>query len=165
MICAGETNKGACQVKLHKRLKVSKVAPLAFSCKIMPVYIILFCLFSVQGDSGGPLQCQQGGIWIQAGITSFGVPCARPGFPEVYARVSEFEQWITDNVAGTNVSFVLFSSSGTDPDSNFTCRSTAPLVTSGFVLLSTVVAMQHIVTWNNNPRLHFYYVFPIDACE
>lgn len=78
-------------------------------------------------------------MWIQAGITSFGVPCARPGNPEVYARVSEFEQWIIDNVAGTNVSFVLFSS-------NSTSDSTVPLVTSGFVLLSVVVVMQHIVT-------------------
>ncbi|CAG07594.1 unnamed protein product, partial [Tetraodon nigroviridis] len=47
-----------------------------------------------QGDSGGPLQCQQSGMWIQAGITSFGVPCATPEYPEVYARVSEFQQWI-----------------------------------------------------------------------
>lgn len=32
MICAGEANKGACQVKLHERVKISKVAQLAFSC-------------------------------------------------------------------------------------------------------------------------------------
>lgn len=146
MICAGEANKGACQVKLRKRLKVSKVAPLAFSCKIVPLLVIFFCLFSVQGDSGGPLQCQQGGMWIQAGVTSFGVPCATPEFPEVYARVSEFQQWIADRVAGTSVSFVPFSSSGTDPDNNFNCTSSAPLVTPGFVLLSTVVVLQHIVT-------------------
>ncbi|KAM6951165.1 serine protease 27 [Aplochiton taeniatus] len=44
-----------------------------------------------QGDSGGPLQCKQGSVWIQAGITSFGVPCALGTFPEVYARVSEFQ--------------------------------------------------------------------------
>ncbi|TWW81333.1 chymotrypsin-like protease CTRL-1 [Takifugu flavidus] len=117
MICAGEANKGTCQ-----------------------------------GDSGGPLQCQQGGKWIQAGITSFGVPCARPEFPEVYARVSEFQQWVTDNVAGANVSFALFSSSGTDPDNNFTCNftsittSAASLVIPQFVVLSVVVAFQHIVT-------------------
>lgn len=113
---------------------------------LFPVCIILFCLVSVQGDSGGPLQCQQGGKWIQAGITSFGVPCARPGFPEVYARVSEFEQWVTDNVAGANVSFVLFSSNGTDPDNNFTCNAAASLVIPQFVVLPVVVALQHIVT-------------------
>ncbi|XP_074476439.1 chymotrypsin-like protease CTRL-1 [Sebastes fasciatus] len=74
-----------------------------------------------QGDSGGPLQCKQGPRWIQAGITSFGVPCALPGFPEVYARLSEFQTWITDQVAGANVRFVTFTSSGTDPDNSFVC--------------------------------------------
>uniref|UniRef100_A0A669D2F3 Zgc:123217 n=1 Tax=Oreochromis niloticus TaxID=8128 RepID=A0A669D2F3_ORENI len=76
-----------------------------------------------QGDSGGPLQCKQGSKWIQAGITSFGVPCALAGFPEVYARVSEFQTWITNQVAGANVGFVTFTSSGTDTDSSFVCRS------------------------------------------
>lgn len=77
-----------------------------------------------QGDSGGPLQCKQGTRWVQAGITSFGVPCALAGFPEVYARVSEFQDWITGQVAGANVNFVTFTSTGTDPDSSFACRST-----------------------------------------
>lgn len=76
-----------------------------------------------QGDSGGPLQCKQGSVWIQAGTTSFGIPCALAGFPEVYARVSEFQDWITEQVAGANVGFVTFNSSGTDPDSSFECRS------------------------------------------
>nr|XP_020444601.1 polyserase-2-like [Monopterus albus] len=78
-----------------------------------------------QGDSGGPLQCKQGSVWIQAGITSYGVPCATAGFPEVYTRVSQFQAWIKDQVAGANVIFVTFTSSGTDPDSSFVCRSTA----------------------------------------
>ncbi|XP_073346304.1 chymotrypsin-like protease CTRL-1 [Pagrus major] len=77
-----------------------------------------------QGDSGGPLQCKQGTRWVQAGITSFGVPCALAGFPEVYARVSEFQDWILGQVAGANVNFVTFDSTGTDPDSSFACRST-----------------------------------------
>uniref|UniRef100_UPI0037E8085C chymotrypsin-like protease CTRL-1 n=1 Tax=Semicossyphus pulcher TaxID=241346 RepID=UPI0037E8085C len=79
-----------------------------------------------QGDSGGPLQCKQGSVWIQTGIASFGVPCALRGFPEVYARVSEFQNWIMDqvtNVSFVNISFVTFASSGTDPDSSFACRS------------------------------------------
>uniref|UniRef100_A0A668S0K7 Peptidase S1 domain-containing protein n=1 Tax=Oreochromis aureus TaxID=47969 RepID=A0A668S0K7_OREAU len=76
-----------------------------------------------QGDSGGPLQCKQGSKWIQAGITSFGVPCAQAGFPEVYARVSEFQTWITNQVAGANVGFVTFTSSGTDTDRSFVCCS------------------------------------------
>ncbi|XP_028286333.1 mast cell tryptase [Parambassis ranga] len=77
-----------------------------------------------QGDSGGPLQCKQGSVWIQAGITSYGIPCATAGIPEVYARVSQFQTWVTDQVAGANVGFVTFTSTGTDPDSGFVCRNT-----------------------------------------
>lgn len=69
------------------------------------------------------MQCEQGPQWIQAGITSYGVPCALAGFPEVYARVSEFQEWIMDQVGGANVGFVTFTSSGTDPDNDFVCRS------------------------------------------
>uniref|UniRef100_UPI003AAF6F74 transmembrane protease serine 9 n=1 Tax=Centroberyx gerrardi TaxID=166262 RepID=UPI003AAF6F74 len=78
-----------------------------------------------QGDSGGPLQCKQGSVWIQAGIASFGIPCARANFPEVYARVSQFQTWITDHVTGANVDFRTFSSFGADQDNSFVCRNTA----------------------------------------
>ncbi|XP_038161379.1 testisin [Cyprinodon tularosa] len=78
-----------------------------------------------QGDSGGPLQCKQNSRWIQAGITSFGIPCATGSFPEVYARVSEFQSWITDQISGTTADFVTFTSNGTDADSNFTCSTSA----------------------------------------
>ncbi|XP_072397547.1 trypsin-1-like [Diabrotica undecimpunctata] len=47
------------------------------------------------GDSGGPLQCaMQDGRWILAGITSFGSGCAKPGFPDVYTRLSYYLPWI-----------------------------------------------------------------------
>lgn len=48
-----------------------------------------------QGDSGGPLQCaMEDGRWILAGITSFGSGCAKPGFPDVYTRLSYYLPWI-----------------------------------------------------------------------
>ncbi|KAM7381654.1 hypothetical protein PAMA_012480 [Pampus argenteus] len=83
-----------------------------------------------RGDSGGPLQCKQGSVWIQAGITSFGVPCALADYPEVYARVSEYQTWVTEQVAGSKVNFVTFNSSGTDQDTNFVCRSTNATTTA-----------------------------------
>ncbi|KAM6897139.1 chymotrypsin-like protease CTRL-1 [Xenentodon cancila] len=76
-----------------------------------------------QGDSGGPLQCKQGSSWIQAGLSSFGVPCALAGFPEVFARVSQYETWIKAQVGGAPVTFVTYKSNGTDPDSGFVCSS------------------------------------------
>ncbi|XP_070846864.1 chymotrypsin-like protease CTRL-1 [Chaetodon trifascialis] len=101
-----------------------------------------------QGDSGGPLQCKQGSVWIQAGITSFGVPCALAGFPEVYARVSEFQKWITDQVAGANVNFVTFTATGTDQDDSFVCpNSTASTVGTELacIAVSATVFLQHIL--------------------
>lgn len=61
-----------------------------------------------EGDGGGPLQCKQGSKWIQAGITSFVVPCAT-GYPDVYTRVSEYQTWILDKVADASVGFVVFN--------------------------------------------------------
>ncbi|XP_018911793.2 chymotrypsin-like elastase family member 2A [Bemisia tabaci] len=47
------------------------------------------------GDSGGPLQCiLKDGRWFLAGITSFGSGCAKPGYPDVYTRLSFYVPWI-----------------------------------------------------------------------
>lgn len=110
------------------------------------------CIFhvfsSMQGDSGGPLQCKQGSMWLQAGITSFGIPCATGSFPEVYARVSEFQEWITTQVGTTVANFVTHNSTGTDPDSSIVC-SNSPGDSSKLWLCSPVLLaallLQHIL--------------------
>nr|ACQ58652.1 Polyserase-2 precursor [Anoplopoma fimbria] len=104
-----------------------------------------------QGDSGGPLQCKQASKWIQAGTTSFGVPCAQAGFPEVCARVSEYQTWIMDQVAGAKVTFVTFTSNGTDEDNSFVCRgngTTASSITTEltFVFILVAVFLQNMAT-------------------
>lgn len=49
----------------------------------------------LQGDSGGPLQCSgPNGRWFLAGLTSFGSGCAKPGYPDVYTKLSFHLPWI-----------------------------------------------------------------------
>lgn len=48
-----------------------------------------------QGDSGGPMVGQDGaGRWVQVGIVSYGLGCARSAFPGVYTQVFHFRQAI-----------------------------------------------------------------------
>ncbi len=52
------------------------------------------------GDSGGPLMVGDGTgeNWVLAGITSWGEGCAVPGYPGVYADVSQFTSWVTSRI-------------------------------------------------------------------
>jgi secreted trypsin-like serine protease len=44
-----------------------------------------------QGDSGGPMvRRAANGRWLQVGIVSWGLGCARAGYPGVYSQVSAF---------------------------------------------------------------------------
>uniref|UniRef100_A0A3Q3XJ31 Peptidase S1 domain-containing protein n=1 Tax=Mola mola TaxID=94237 RepID=A0A3Q3XJ31_MOLML len=71
---------------------------------------------SCQGDSGGPLVMKQGDRWVQGGIVSFGEGCAKPDFPGVYARVSQYKSWINNQISSNQPGFVTFTSDGTDGD-------------------------------------------------
>jgi secreted trypsin-like serine protease len=65
---------------------------------------INFNYLSRQGDSGGPLVWEnpRNGRSYVVGVVSFGNPCALPGFPDVFTRVSHFTRWIRKEIASAN---------------------------------------------------------------
>ncbi|HID81571.1 MAG TPA: serine protease [Chromatiales bacterium] len=70
---------------------------------------------SCQGDSGGPLMAQQGSVFQQIGIVSFGNGCALPDAYGVYTRVDKFSSWIKTFTENTGNSGGGSGSVGTQP--------------------------------------------------
>ncbi|KAA0724711.1 Suppressor of tumorigenicity 14 protein -like protein [Triplophysa tibetana] len=65
------------------------------------------------GDSGGPAVNTNGSRWIQSGIVNFGSErCDDPKYPSVFARVSQFQDWIESFTGNNPPGFVQFPSNG-----------------------------------------------------
>jgi len=58
---------------------------------------------SCQGDSGGPLLVNTNLGWQQIGIVSYGIGCADAAFPDVYARVGQFTDWVNGITKGVAI--------------------------------------------------------------
>ncbi|KAG8006576.1 Serine protease 27 [Nibea albiflora] len=83
---------------------------------------------SCQGDSGGPMVTKIGSRWVQAGVVSFGAGCAVPKYPGAYARVSQYESWISRHVSA-------------DGEPGFIYSGAAHLVSFSACLLSIVLLL------------------------
>lgn len=66
------------------------------------VYSINISINLLKGDSGGPLLCQDENDkerWFVGGIVSWGIKCAHPRLPGVYAYVPKYVPWILEEMS------------------------------------------------------------------
>ena len=61
-------------------------------------YFAILAAILFQADSGGPLMVADAKQTTVVGIVSTGIGCARPRLPGLYTRVSDYVDWITEQV-------------------------------------------------------------------
>ncbi|KAI8423583.1 hypothetical protein MSG28_012669 [Choristoneura fumiferana] len=100
----GAIEEGGGKPRTLQKVSVPKVNEHVCNAAYAPMYSItprMLCAGvpsggkdACQGDSGGPL-VHNGRL---AGVVSWGIGCARPTYPGVYAKVSALRTWVDDNI-------------------------------------------------------------------
>uniref|UniRef100_A0A3B3UYK9 Peptidase S1 domain-containing protein n=1 Tax=Poecilia latipinna TaxID=48699 RepID=A0A3B3UYK9_9TELE len=131
----------------NRQCKCSGYAPTTITDNMICAGLLQGGKDSCQGDSGGPMVSKQAGRWIQSGIVSFGIGCANPNFPGVYARVSQYESWIKTQITTNQPGFITYTSTGTNSDLSVSCSGVSdglhhnmPLKVSSLVLNTILLA-------------------------
>ncbi|KAL4716762.1 hypothetical protein ACJJTC_001918 [Scirpophaga incertulas] len=109
----GNLKESGGQPSILQRVFVAKVNDEMCNKAYYPSYTItpnMLCAGSseggkdaCQGDSGGPL-IYNGKL---AGVVSWGLGCARPKYPGVYAKISAFRPWLEENTLYLRMKHVL----------------------------------------------------------
>ncbi|XP_026316049.1 vitellin-degrading protease-like [Hyposmocoma kahamanoa] len=109
----GNTREGGGIPQILQKVLVPKISEEVCRDAYEPSYSItpnMLCAGEVsggkdacQGDSGGPLVYNN----KLAGVVSWGLGCARPEYPGVYAKVSALRDWIDENIAFLKLKHVL----------------------------------------------------------
>jgi len=63
----------------------------------------MILLILKKGDSGGPLVVLENGVPLLIGATSWGIGCARPNYPGVWASVPDNMEWILENISTNKI--------------------------------------------------------------
>jgi secreted trypsin-like serine protease len=105
----GNTREGGAQSDVLREVAVPVIANT--QCKSMPRYervtdnmicagLVAGSKDSCQGDSGGPLFQKIEDQWVEVGLVSWGIGCARPNAPGVYTRLGNYLGWMFEKTNG-----------------------------------------------------------------
>lgn len=123
----GALSEGGKQSKVLMEVDLSYVAPdICRRSYALTSEMICFAdpgKDSCQGDSGGPL-FHQGKL---LGVVSFGVGCARRGYPGVYSSVPANLQWIKETMQGSFPGSARFNGTEVDLSSGHRCIRSSSL--------------------------------------